>query len=102
MLFIIQVKHKVGVSEKMSERRYGKILKWFGHVQHTSWKQLTKRVCKSEVEETRDRGRPYVRYLDGDIKAFKAKSMKLSNAKVMCMDRVLQEFINGTNGRLNV
>jgi len=55
------------------------------------------------VEGRRDRGRPCARRLDGVKKAYHARSMKLSDAKVMCMDREMwMDFENGKNGGVNV
>merc|ERR1711905_52257 len=60
-----EVRERVGVPEKMSNRVDRKVLKWFGHVERMGGERLTKRVYMSEVEGVRGRGRPYFRFIDG-------------------------------------
>ena len=52
------VRERVGVPVKMSKRVDRNVLKWFGHVERMGSERMTKRLCISEVEGERGRGRP--------------------------------------------
>ena len=82
-----EVRERVGVPEKMSNRVDRKVLKWFGHVERMGGERLTKRVYMSEVEGVRGRGRPYFRFIDGVRKACADRNLGLEEARGMCRDR---------------
>ena len=80
-----------------------KVLNWFGHVEYMSGELLTQIVYKTDVERRRDRGRPCKSWLDGVKKECSARSLELSDAKVMCMNRQhWRDFVEATNGGVNV
>jgi len=53
-----EIRGRVGVREKISERVDREMLKWFGHVVPMRDERLTMKVYESEVEGVRSRGRP--------------------------------------------
>ena len=81
------VRRRVGVSEKLSKRVDRKVLKWFGHVERMGSDRLTKRVYMSEVDGTRGRGRPRLRWIDGVKSACNERGLTLEMAKEVCRDR---------------
>ena len=67
------------VRDKTGDRMDQKVLNRFGHVGRACGERLTKII--------RDTGRPCTRWLDRVEEAYNARSVELSDVKVMCMDR---------------
>ena len=73
---------KVGqISEKIKERR----LQWFGHIMRRDEDYVGKRIMSTEVEGTRRRGRPQMRWMDNIKHDLKEKGITREQAS----DRVL-------------
>ena len=67
--------------EKINDKMNQKTLEWFRHMGWMEENRLRRRLYKSGVEISRDRGMPYFFWLDGVESVRKAKHVELGNAK---------------------
>ena len=82
-----EVRKKVQVNEKLSERIDKRVLTWFGHVERMNDGRMTKRVYKSEVSGTRLRGRPRLRWKDGVKRTMQSMNVSMKDAYELVHER---------------
>jgi hypothetical protein len=60
------------------------VLRWYGHVERMEEERVVKRVYMSNVEGSRKRGRPKLRWMDGVKAAVKWRGANIEYAR-MCL-----------------